>query len=76
MPTRGDMHLDQVQAAEYVAEHYGLPLSPKTLNTMRTRGGGPRAVKWGRRTLYRQSDLDQWVDQKLSAPQTSTSAAA
>ena len=76
MPTLGDMHLDQEQAAKYVADQYGLPISPKTLNTMRTRGGGPRKVKWGRRTLYRQSDLDAWVDERLGRPHASTSEAA
>lgn len=35
-----------------------LGLSPATLTTMRTRGGGPVFVKLGRRVVYRRADLD------------------
>ena len=43
------------QAAEY------LGLSPKTLETLRTRGGGPPFLKLGRRVVYRKTDLDNWL---------------
>ena len=42
-------------AAEY------LGLSPATLETMRSRGGGPPFVKLGRRVVYQREDLDSWV---------------
>lgn len=42
-------------AAEY------LGLSPATLETMRSRGGGPVFVKLGRRVVYRREDLDEWL---------------
>ncbi len=32
-----------------------------TLNTLRTRGGGPVFLKRGRRVLYRRADLDEWL---------------
>jgi excisionase family DNA binding protein len=38
-----------------------LGLSPKTLETLRTRGGGPPFLKLGRRVVYRKTDLDTWV---------------
>ena len=51
-------------AAEY------LGLSPATLDTMRSRGGGPVFSKLGRRVVYRREDLDSWV---LERQQKSTS---
>lgn len=47
------------QAARYVE------LSPKTLETMRTRGGGPPYVKIGRRVVYRRADLDAWLSDRV-----------
>ena len=46
-------------AAEY------LGLSPKTLETNRTRGGGPPFVKLGRRVVYRRGDLDAWLAERV-----------
>lgn len=40
-------------------------LSPATLNTLRSRGGGPPYVKMGRRVFYRVSDLRTWRDARL-----------
>lgn len=38
-----------------------LGLSPTTLETLRTRGGGPPFVKLGRRVGYRRDDLTRWL---------------
>ncbi len=46
-------------AAEY------LGLSPATLETLRSRGGGPPFVKLGRRVVYRQGDLDLWLEERV-----------
>ncbi len=46
-------------AAEY------LGLSPATLETLRSRGGGPPFVKLGRRVVYRQVDLDRWLEERV-----------
>lgn len=35
-------------------------LSPKTLATLRSRGGGPPAIKSGRRIFYRLDDVAAW----------------
>lgn len=40
-------------------------LSPSTLNTLRSRGGGPPYVKMGRRVFYRVKDLRVWRDARL-----------
>lgn len=45
-------------AAEY------LGLSPATLETKRSRGGGPVFSKLGRRVVYRREDLDSWVAER------------
>lgn len=39
-------------------------LSPATLNTLRSRGGGPPFYKLGRRVVYRVADLRAWLDSK------------
>ncbi len=44
-----------------IAAQY-LGLSPATLETLRSRGGGPTFVKLGRRVVYRKEDLDMWLD--------------
>ena len=41
-----------------------LRLSPRTLERYRVTGEGPRFLKIGRRVLYRQSDLDEWLKNK------------
>jgi len=38
-----------------------LGLSPRTLERFRCTGFGPAFSKLGRRVLYRQSDLDEWI---------------
>ncbi|MCH7665240.1 MAG: type IV secretion system DNA-binding domain-containing protein [Acidobacteria bacterium] len=45
-------------AAEY------LGLSPATLETKRSRGGGPVFAKLGRRVVYRREDLDYWIKEQ------------
>lgn len=51
------------QAAKY------LHLSHRTLETMRTRGGGPPFVKYGdgrsARVVYRRCDLDAWLASRV-----------
>jgi len=44
-----------------------LRLSERTLERNRVTGDGPPFVKAGRRVLYRQSDLDQWIAARVVA---------
>jgi len=57
---REDKYLMTVEAAEF------LRLSPRTLERMRVDGTGPRFLKAGpglrARVLYRQSDLEAWLE--------------
>ncbi len=63
---------DAVAAALTAA---GLPVKPKTLATMATRGGGPPYRLFGRRPLYRWGDALAWAEARLSPPRRSTSEA-
>lgn len=47
-----------------------LRLSPRTLERFRVEGRGPRYLKFGRRVMYRRSDLDTWAQAQV---RTSTS---
>jgi hypothetical protein len=54
----------------------GFPVTPKTLATKATRGGGPPFRHFGVRVLYRWGDALAWAEGQLSAPRRSTSEAA
>lgn len=58
---------DTATAATYTG------LARQTLAKFRVYGGGPRFVKLGRKVLYRQADLDAWIEANA---RTSTSEAA
>jgi excisionase family DNA binding protein len=61
---KGSPFLTTDQAAHYVG------LSRRTLEKMRTAGGGPRFRKHGRYVRYHIDDLDEWSDEHVK---TSTS---
>jgi hypothetical protein len=66
--------LRRAEAARYVQDRRGYPCSPKTLAKYAVVGGGPRFRKAGRFPLYDPTDLDEWINDKLSDLVTSTSA--
>jgi hypothetical protein len=51
----------------------GYPISPRTLATMASRGGGPPYHKFGRAVVYRWSEALAWAEARLSPPMTSSS---
>jgi hypothetical protein len=53
----------------------GFPVSPATLATKATRGGGPRYRLFGRKPLYRWGDALEWARGRLSEPVTNSSEA-
>jgi len=53
------------EAAQHANER-GLPLSKNTLAKFATVGGGPRFQKFGNRAVYTPTDMDAWIEQKLS----------
>ncbi len=63
-------YLTKLQAAEYLTQTRGLPVSQRTLSQLITYGGGPIYQKFGKRVVYTQASLDAWADTKLSNPLT------
>ena len=59
-----ELLLNERQAAK------SLTVGEKCLQAWRTRGGGPAYIKIGRLIRYRQTDLDNWIEQRK---RTSTS---
>jgi hypothetical protein len=52
----------------------GFSVSPATLATWATRGGGPPYRLFGRKPLYRWGDALKWAKSRLSDPASSSSA--
>jgi len=67
-----DTSLTRVQTADALKQA-GFPISPATLSTMATRGGGPPYRNFGPRVLYRWGDALEWAQARLSKPRRSTS---
>lgn len=57
--------LRRTEASEYLALVYGIELSPATLATYASRGGGPGYQKVNRTPLYPTVELDAWAANKL-----------
>jgi hypothetical protein len=51
----------------------GFQTSPSTLETLRSRGGGPEYEYFGRRVLYKPAKLVEWAYGRLSMPVNNTS---
>jgi len=61
------------EAAQHVADTWGIPLSPKTLAKLAVIGGGPMFRRAGRIPLYYPSQLDDWARARISPAVSSTS---
>ncbi|GAB4140295.1 MAG: hypothetical protein Tsb0016_07380 [Sphingomonadales bacterium] len=57
--------LSRAEAAEYLTER-GAQVRRTTLQKYACVGGGPAYRKFGRRVVYTQADLDQWIAARLS----------
>lgn len=68
-----DRFLSRAQAADYIRDTYGLPAAKSTLGKLASIGGGPIYRLFCGRAVYTRTDLDAWVEKKLSAPRQSTS---
>jgi alkylation response protein AidB-like acyl-CoA dehydrogenase len=69
-----DTLLTRVDAAAALTEA-GFPVSPATLATKATRGGGPPYRLFGRKPLYEWGPTLGWAKERLSAPVSNTSEA-
>jgi hypothetical protein len=62
------------EAADYLTNERGLRTASSTLQKFATVGGGPEYQRYGKLAVYTQESLDRYVDAKLTAPRSSTSA--
>lgn len=69
-----DQLLGREDAAAFVTAR-GFKTSKRTLEKLACLGGGPIMRSWGRRVLYRKSDLIAWAESRLSPPRRHTSEA-
>jgi hypothetical protein len=53
----------------------GFPISPATLATMASRGGGPPYELWGPRVTYHWGSSLDWARSRLSTPRRSSAEA-
>jgi hypothetical protein len=62
-------------ASAYLREKYGVRRTPRTLNRLRTIGGGPVFRRIGtRHVAYEEAALDAWARSLISAPLASTAS--
>jgi hypothetical protein len=61
------------QAALYLTQELGLPITHNTLMKMAVTGGGPQYQIFGNKAVYSDEALTTWAKAKLSAPRRSTS---
>ena len=61
------------EASQYLIETHGVNVAPRTLDKLRSVGGGTEFQKFGRSVLYPRHGLDDWALEKLGEPRRSTS---
>jgi len=59
-----DTGVGPLRTLEQIAEQLSTP--PATLRFWRHKGTGPKSFKLGRRVMYRQSDVDAWLEQQYT----------
>lgn len=64
--------LSRREASDFLTAH-GFKTAPTTLAKLACIGGGPVFESFGRRPLYRESDLIEWARQRTTGPRRSTS---
>lgn len=64
--------LSKVLNAEVAARYVGL--SQSTLAKLRLTGNGPTYCKLGRRVVYRQKDLDDWLQSRIASDTSDANA--
>jgi len=67
-----ERRLDRKQAAQFLTER-GYRTAPATLAKLACIGGGPTFESFGRRPLYRETNLLAWAHARTTGPRRSTS---
>ena len=60
-------------ASDYIKCKWGLSYKSNTLAKLATVGGGPPYELFGRWPVYREAELDKWVEGRLTELKASTS---
>ena len=68
-------YLDRRAQADYLTHKRGLKITWRQLQKLAHTGGGPPYRLFGNRAVSTKEWLDEWAEQKLSAPRRSTSEA-
>jgi hypothetical protein len=68
-------HYSRTEASNFLGER-GFRVAIGTLAKYATTGGGPNFIKFGRKPLYTEQSLSDWLERKLSREVASTSEAA
>jgi hypothetical protein len=66
-------NFSRVRAADFLTNEYGCATSKRTLEKLACSGGGPTYRLFGRRVIYRKSDLIAWAESRMSTPRRHTS---
>jgi DNA-binding transcriptional MerR regulator len=64
---RHQTEIDRLLLQEEVANRVRRPIA--TLRFWRHKGIGPRSANVGGRVLYRESDVEAWIEKQFDAPQ-------
>ena len=72
MQPDNERRLTRTEAAAFLSER-GFRVAYATMNKYATVGGGPAFEYFGRRPLYKPTDLLAWVASKTSGPRRHTS---
>ena len=72
MKAYDERRLTRLEAAAFLSER-GFRVAYATLNKYATLDGGPPYESFGRRPLYKPTDLLSWVASKTSGPRANTS---
>jgi hypothetical protein len=67
-----EQRMDRRQAADFLTAR-GYRTAPATLAKLASIGGGPTFESFGRKPLYRATDLLAWAEARTSGPRRSTS---
>ena len=70
--TVNERRLTRAEAAEFLSSH-GFRVASTTLNKYATVGGGPAFESFGRKPLYKPTDLLRWAAGKTARARLSTS---
>lgn len=60
------------EAVFYIQKVKGIQTTESSLRTAISRGGGPAYFKWGRTVRYTKQLIDEWIDNKMSAPKSNS----